>query len=934
MTNAAPWSVKGIDPRAREAAREAARRQGLTIGEWLNQAILANEAALAQARGEAPPAPYEPRGGSRDERLSEALQQLAERLDVNDRRNALAMTGLDRTLSSVAARVEQADHEVRSESGRVSDLLDELRDAQSVLIEQMRRLEQEDIPALQSEIDAPNDRIVAVEHDLRALSAKALAAEAATGDALKRLDGAMSSLDTKLAEAVSPAALDAQAAALKESFEASLDTMAQDVAGMVAEARADIAGQIVSALGGLQPEEMKEALGDMSRRLTAAERRHTQTIEAVSIEIKRLSESMDRRIRVVEARNDDGAVGELRDQFGAMAKTVETRLHDMEAREAAAFSRMGDEVGRIAERLDMRVSNSEARSAEAIEKVGEQVALMADRLSAKQDKFATEVAERIVQSEERQTGRLSQALSSISERLGAIDAGGGASPFAEAMTAFEARLKTIEEHAGVPVTLPDIEPPSAPIFIDPPPPPPPPAPQVKLEHEQDLHARYATPLVEPETYRRAGPLPDPEPEPETAAPAARETIYLEDIEEEFARREDEPQTPAYEMPPASRNLDDPFADIESAPPEDDEEDLFWSTGKPGNANEAAPETEAAPAAAAPPPTEAFSAPFEDEEPDDEDDFFLPPPSERAEDDAAKAEQDDVEQTVFGAGLDLEAPAPAAGDYLAAARRAAQANNQRSKAKKKERAAKADGDAPAAGLRGLTRVLLWGAAGAVMAAIAGGVYVYSSHSGQTHEGALEPEDARGALNAPPGSIAEGVARAAAEDVAPPAEATPLEGAAVTPARAGPLDAIAASAVSAQTIAAAYSTLEDAAMRGDPVAQYEYGLARLASGDSQNAVVYLRRAANQGLAMAQYRFGQAVRTRRGRSRSILRKRGNGPSARPSAATARRCTTSASITRAAKARRSTKRPRSNGSGRRRNTVWRIRNSISASSIRRAGA
>ncbi|HVY02689.1 MAG TPA: hypothetical protein VG983_03450, partial [Caulobacterales bacterium] len=580
MTNAAPWSVKGIDPRAREAAREAARRQGLTIGEWLNQAILANEAALAQARGEAPPAPYEPRGGTRDERLAEALQQLAERLDANDRRNALAMTGLDRTLASVAARVEHAEQESRSEGGRVSDLLDELRDAQSVLIEQMRRIEQEDIPALQAEIDAPNDRIVAVEHDLRALSAKAMAAEAATGAALERLDDALAGLDERLVQSVSPAALDAQAASLTAAFESSLETMAQDVQSMVAEARADIAGQIVSALGGLQPEERKEALADMSRRLTAAERRHTQTIEAVSIEIKRLSESMDRRIRVVEARNDDGAVGELREQFTGMAKTVETRLHEMEAREAAAFSRMGEEVGRIAERLDMRVSNSESRSAEAIEKVGEQVALMADRLSAKQDKFATEVAERIVQSEERQTGRLTQALASISQRLGAIEADGGdgPSPFAEAMSAFEARLKIIEQHAGVPVTLPDIEPPTAPVFIDPPAPPAPAAP-VKLEHEPDLHERYATPFAGPETYRRAGPLPDPAPEP-PAAEAPRDTVYLEDIEEEFARQEGEPQTPAFEMPPASRNLDDPFADIESTPPEEDEEDLFWSTGKP------------------------------------------------------------------------------------------------------------------------------------------------------------------------------------------------------------------------------------------------------------------------------------------------------------------------------------------------------------------
>ncbi len=36
----APWSVKGIDPKAREVAKDLARRSGMTLGEWLNRAIL------------------------------------------------------------------------------------------------------------------------------------------------------------------------------------------------------------------------------------------------------------------------------------------------------------------------------------------------------------------------------------------------------------------------------------------------------------------------------------------------------------------------------------------------------------------------------------------------------------------------------------------------------------------------------------------------------------------------------------------------------------------------------------------------------------------------------------------------------------------------------------------------------------------------------
>ncbi len=40
MKFAVPWSVKGIRPEARETAKEAARRSGMPLGEWLNSVIL------------------------------------------------------------------------------------------------------------------------------------------------------------------------------------------------------------------------------------------------------------------------------------------------------------------------------------------------------------------------------------------------------------------------------------------------------------------------------------------------------------------------------------------------------------------------------------------------------------------------------------------------------------------------------------------------------------------------------------------------------------------------------------------------------------------------------------------------------------------------------------------------------------------------------
>ncbi|WP_296577857.1 hypothetical protein [Phreatobacter sp.] len=48
MRHTVPWSVKGVDQDAREAAKEAARRSGMSLGEWLNSAI-ADQAAEVSA---------------------------------------------------------------------------------------------------------------------------------------------------------------------------------------------------------------------------------------------------------------------------------------------------------------------------------------------------------------------------------------------------------------------------------------------------------------------------------------------------------------------------------------------------------------------------------------------------------------------------------------------------------------------------------------------------------------------------------------------------------------------------------------------------------------------------------------------------------------------------------------------------------------------
>ena len=56
-----PWSVKGIGPEVREAAKHAARKAGMSLGEWLNTVILDqsdDEVATEMASGATPQQDY------------------------------------------------------------------------------------------------------------------------------------------------------------------------------------------------------------------------------------------------------------------------------------------------------------------------------------------------------------------------------------------------------------------------------------------------------------------------------------------------------------------------------------------------------------------------------------------------------------------------------------------------------------------------------------------------------------------------------------------------------------------------------------------------------------------------------------------------------------------------------------------------------------
>jgi len=105
-----PWSVKGIRPEARETAREAARRSGMSLGDWLNSVI------LHQAAHDTPD--YDDDDVTDNHELSAVNQRLD---DLTRRIEHFARTG-PAAYAPKTARSEPA----RDDSGQIAELINRL----------------------------------------------------------------------------------------------------------------------------------------------------------------------------------------------------------------------------------------------------------------------------------------------------------------------------------------------------------------------------------------------------------------------------------------------------------------------------------------------------------------------------------------------------------------------------------------------------------------------------------------------------------------------------------------------------------------------------------------------------------------------------------------------------------------------------------------
>ena len=453
---AAPWSVKGIDPKAREIAKDLARRQGLTLGDWLNRMIEDSagpgepSAALAAFEEEA----ASPIAVEEFERLSEALGRLEGRVDAAERRSTLAISGIDQTVLGLLSRLETAEREHVQVAARFEGVVQEIKDHQSGADERLARTEEaaaqpRSIEALRA-LETALGKVAAHLYDSETRTRESLGVMRAEltglGDQVSRLaqsetapsqsviDSVVARIVQSLEEAEARTSgvvrgLEATVGQMEQRLQAAearsempelkLEQLAQDLSRNFETAREELSEKIEQAAAS-RLESMERSLREVSGQVAAAEQRQTRAMDKMGHEVLRVAETLGRRMEGVDSRSAQ-AIEQVGGDVSRIAEAMEGRLRRTDQVQAESLERLGTEIARITERLAERVAAAERRSAQAIDDVGEQVSRVTDRLNQRSERASADLAERIRQSEERTARLLEEAREKIDQRLASTE---------------------------------------------------------------------------------------------------------------------------------------------------------------------------------------------------------------------------------------------------------------------------------------------------------------------------------------------------------------------------------------------------------------------------------------------------------------------------------------------------------------------------------
>jgi len=467
---AAPWSVKGIEPKAREIAKDLARRSGMTLGEWLNTIIMddgdddeggftplsrrphAGDSIDRRGRSRRVDDAYGVGASAGDEhlqRLGASIEAIAGRLEAAERRSTVAIQGVDQAVSGLVRRLEGQDQTGKAYGRRIDDIAEELREGHK----RLRRFEQEvgpqtaetfgkvettmgalagrlyDIEERQrSGVNELRQRMDAVEKaagpgvgsDLLAQVGQRLdQAQGRTAEALRGLQSTFAGLDQRLRAAESRA--EPEGAREAARFEKLAETLSRQVEGN----RTEMMRRLDTAQSEGRMDRIERAVLAIGDQVKASEERSAKAVESMGREVLRIAQNLNGRVQSIEAETPvrlEQLSRKVEADMGRLAQGVEQRLTATDDRHALALEKLGGEITRISDRLSERIAQSERRSQQALDDIGRRLADSSARIEQGYDRASGELAERMRMSEERTAALIAEARDNIERRAEPVPA--------------------------------------------------------------------------------------------------------------------------------------------------------------------------------------------------------------------------------------------------------------------------------------------------------------------------------------------------------------------------------------------------------------------------------------------------------------------------------------------------------------------------------
>ncbi|MEY4556500.1 MAG: hypothetical protein RL093_1619 [Pseudomonadota bacterium] len=461
---AAPWSVKGIEPKAREIAKDLARRSGMTLGEWLNTIIMedgdddeggftplsrrphAGDSIDRRGRSRRVDDAYGSGSGANEDqlqRLGASIDVIAARLEAAERRSTVAIQGVDQAVSGLVRRLEGQDQSGKTYARRIDDIAEELREGHK----RLRRFEQEvgpqtaetfgkvettmgalagrlyDIEERQrSSVNELRHRMDAVEKvagpgvgsDLLAQVGQRLdQAQGRTAEALRNLQTSFAGLDQRLRAAETRSEPEGTREAAR--FEKLAETLSRQVEGN----RAEMMRRLDTAESEGRMDRIERAVLAIGDQVKTSEERSAKAVETMGHEVLRIAQNLNGRVQSIETETPvrfEQLSRKVEADMGRLAQGIEQRLTATDDRHALALEKLGGEITRISDRLSERIAQSERRSQQALDDIGRRLADSSTRIEQGYDRASGELAERMRMSEERTAALISEARGNIERR--------------------------------------------------------------------------------------------------------------------------------------------------------------------------------------------------------------------------------------------------------------------------------------------------------------------------------------------------------------------------------------------------------------------------------------------------------------------------------------------------------------------------------------